>query len=228
MISADLLIKLLKCSFPVAVIVVVGFFVAVKLIKEKRNNADNVLTDPGLPFGMRAPTEEEAVQIKAQITPGIRRKIIVTSLVFIPLSVMPGGAAVSIYGSEDILTVMIMGFLALSILLMYIALLSLPLSELRSLNKRLYSVSDCYFADVREEIRVSHKGIPAQVCHAVIRDQIDVSYEIDLPKELRKARTGTSCLVIVYDSEEKVNRSRTNGRYLYRRAVYVPFDELNS
>ena len=227
MISADLLIKLLKCSFPVVVIVVAAIYAAVKISREKRNSDSNVFTDPGRPYGMRPPTEEEAVQIKKQLAPRARRKLIVISCVFIPLAVMPGGAAVSMYGSEDFATVMVIGFIALSMLLMYIVFMSLPLSEMRSLSKRLYSVSDCYFADVREEIRYNHKGIPAQVYHAVIRDQIDVSYEIDLPKDLRRATAGTSCLVIVYDSEEKVNRSRTGGRYIYRRDVFVPSGELN-
>ena len=35
---------------------------------------------------------------------------------------------------------------------------------------------------------------------------------------------GAKCLVVIYDSEAKVNRHNTTGRVIYRRALYVPLD----
>ena len=117
MITVDSLIKLLYCSFPVFVIVMVIFFVIVKISKEKSISFD--YTHNKL-FGMRSPTDEEAV----------------------------------------------------------------------------------------------------------IKDQIGTCRESDLTKDLFNVTVGTSCLVIIFDTEDKINRSRRNGRPLYRRAIYVPRDEL--
>ena len=61
-----------------------------------------------------------------------------------------------------------------------------------SLNKKLYSVSDCYFADIRSYIRVNHKGIPNMITHAVIKDQIGSCWERDLTKDLLNVKVGTS------------------------------------
>lgn len=106
-------------------------------------------------------------------------------------------------------------------------ILSLPLSELRALLKRLYSVSDCYFADVQVQWRVNPKGIPVKIYHAVIRDQLDLSWETDLTKDLQYAEVGMRCLVVIYDDEAKVNRNRANGTSLYRRTIYVPRDQFD-
>ena len=223
MISADLLIKLLKCSFPVVVIVAVGIYIAANAKKNKNGDID---TTPPPMFGMRSPTDEEAAQIKKQNRPRILKTLIVISLIFLPLVVILCGVTVSLYESEDPATVIVMGFVALSVLLMYIVFISMPIYEMWSLYRKLYSVSDCYFADIRSYIRVNHKGIPSTVYHAVIKDQMGLTWETDLPKKLWGASVGSRCLVIIYASEEKVNRSRKSGRSLYRRTIYVPLEEL--
>lgn len=224
MITVDSLIKLLYCSFPVVVIVAVIIYVAVKISKEKSISFDNA---PDKLFGMRSPTDEEAKSIKARLVPGLIKQVILFSLILLPLAVCPGGAAFYIYSSKGIGPAIAMGFISLAIVLLYAGLISLPLSKILSLNKKRYSVSDCYFANIRSYIRVNHKGIPNMITHAVIKDQIGSCWESDLTKDLFNVTVGTSCLVIIFDDEDKVNRSRRNGKPLYRRAIYVPRDELS-
>lgn len=216
MISADLLRIIIKCSYPVFVITVI----IILTVKMRKNEKNNIYVPPAKLYGMRPPTDEEAERIKAQIMPRARRLLIVTSLIFIPLVVIISGAAVSGF-EKDKLSGIVMACVALSILAMYLALLSMPLSEIRSLRKRLYSVSDCYIADIMTYIRRNKHG-SSRIYHAVIKDQDGSEWETDLPKDLIRVSAGTKCLVIIYDSEEKVNRSRKSGKTLYRRALYVP------
>ena len=222
--SVDTFITLLQCSFPFIVIIGVAIYVITNF-KKNKDRVDYETTPPQF-FGMRSPTNEEADGIKAQILPRTRKKVFVISAVFIPLIVIISGAAYSITETETIGTAVIMGTVALGVLLMYIGIVSMPLYEMISLHKKLYCVGDCYFADVQQVIRVNYKGIPCTVYHAVIMDQIGTTWETDLPKDLHLAQTGMRCLVIIYASERKVNKKPTNGKSLYRRALYVPKDEF--
>ncbi len=219
----DTLIKLLYFSFPVIVIVTVIFFVVIKISKEKSISFDFAVDKL---YGMRSPTDEEAESIRVQVAPRLRKTLVVMSLVLIPLAICPGGAAIAAYSTEGIGPSLAMGFLAITFLSLYAALISVPLSDILSLRKKRYLVSDCYFADIRPYMRYSYRGIPSRAYRAYIRDQAGTCWETDLPKDLIRATVGTSCLVIIYDSEDKVNRSRRSGKPVYRRAVYVPRDEL--
>jgi hypothetical protein len=212
---------LLYCSFPVVVIVTVVIYVIVNKNKDKP-----VDTTPPQFYGMRSPTLEEAAEIKAEVAPRNGKVVLVLSLVMLPLAVCAGGAAISMYGEEDLGVVIIMGSVAAGVLLMYIGFISLPLHRIISLLTKSYSVGECYFDDVKHLIRVNHRGIPCDVYHAVIKDAIGTTWEADLPKELRFVQVGARCLVVIYASEKKVNRSPTNGKSLYRRDIFVPRDEL--
>ena len=219
--TVETLTNLLYCSFPVVVIVTVVIYVIVN--KNKNRPVD---TTPPQFYGMRSPTLEEAAEIKRQLAPRTSKPIVVLSLVMLPIAVCAGGAAISMYGEEDLGVVIIIGSVAAGVLLMYIGMVSMPLYRIISLHTKSYSVGECYFADVRHLIRVNHRGIPCDVYHAVIKDAIGTTWEADLPKELRFVQVGARCLVVIYASEKKVNRSPTNGKSLYRRDIFVPRDEL--
>lgn len=219
--TVETLTNLLYCSFPVVVIVTVVIYVIVNKNKDKP-----VDTTPPQFYGMRSPTLEEAAEIKAEVAPRNGKVVLVLSLVMLPLAVCAGGAAISIYGEEDLGVVIIMGSVAAGVLLMYIGMVSMPLYWIISLHTRRYSVGECYFADVRHLIRVNHRGIPCDVYHAVIKDAIGTTWEADLPQNYSYVQVGARCLVVIYASEKKVNRSPTNGKSLYRRDIFVPRDEL--
>ena len=219
--TVETLTNLLYCSFPVVVMVTVVIYVIVN--KNKNRPVD---TTPPQFYGMRSPTLEEAAEIKAEVAPRNGKVVLVLSLVMLPLAVCAGGAAINMYGEEDLGVVIIIGSVAAGVLLMYIGMVSMPLYRIISLHTRRYSVGECYFADVRHLIRVNHRGIPCDVYHAVIKDAIGTTWEADLPKELRFVQVGARCLVVIYASEKKVNRSPTNGKSLYRRDIFVPRDEL--
>ena len=220
---ADDLIKLVYCSFPVVVIVTVVIYVIVHSNKNKNRPVD---TTPLQFYGMRSPTHEEAEMIKKQLAPRNSKVSILFSLIMLPLAAIIGCSAYSLYGQEDLPIVIIMGFVAVAVLLMYIGIISMPLYQIISLNRRLYSVGECYFADVKHYVRVNHKGMPCDVYHAVIKDQAGQVWETDLPKELRFVEVGTRCLVVIYNSEKKVNRSPSSGKSLYRRDIFVYPEDL--
>ena len=219
MITVDELIVLIRYSFPIVVIVAVGIWVIARLRKEKKNNFDTV---PAQFFGMRPPTDDEAEKIKKQICPRILKSVAVLSLVFLPLVVIIGGAAASMYEEADITVVYIMGSVAGAVLLMYLALLSMHLIEIRDVVGKHFTV--CYFSDVQQQWRVTPRGMPVKVYHATISDQIGLKRELDLPKDLQFVRVGTPCLLVVYDEEWKVNKNRPNEKSLLRRGLYVPRD----
>ena len=221
MITVDELIVLIRYSFPIVVIVAVGIWVIARLRKEKKNNFDTV---PAQFFGMRPPTDDEAEKIKKQICPRILKPVAVLSLVFLPLVVIIGGAAASMYEEADITVVYIMGSVAGAVLLMYLALLSMHLIEIRDVVTKHFTVCDCYFSDVQQQWRVTPRGMPVKVYHATISDQIGLKRELDLPKDLQFVRVGTPCLLVVYDEEWKVNKNRPNEKSLLRRGLYVPHD----
>ena len=222
--SVETFTKLLYCSFPFVVIITVVIYVIVN--SKKRKDRGEIDTTPPQFYGMRSPTNEEAALIKKQLAPRNGKVSIIFSLIMLPLAAIIGISAYSIYGKEDTAIVIIMGSVAVGVLLMYIGIISMPLYMMISLNKKLYSVGECYFADVNHYIRVNHKGMPCDVYHADIKDQAGQIWETDLPKDLRFVEVGTKCLVVIYASEKKVNRTPTSGKSLYRRDIFVYTEDL--
>ena len=223
MISVDLLTKLIWCSFPIIVIVTTAVYIFVKLGKEKKYTTDNT---PPMLYCRRYPTEEEIERIKEMLLPKQYKAAVIISLVFLPVVVIIAGAAISIYETEGLMVSVIMGFVALAFFAMYIGIILPALTRIRSVKNRLYTVCDCYFAHLHTYWRTNYKGVPVKICHAVIRDQIDLAWETDLPKYLHGVRQGSKCLVIIYDEEEKINKARSDGRSIYSRDIYVPSDEM--
>ena len=205
------------------IIIVVGmtaYYVISKLIKERRNSVD--MTPPKL-AGMRSPTHKEAEAIKAQVKPRVVRLIIVQSLILLPLATITALSAASMYETNQLAT-FIMGFVSGALAIMYICTLTVPLSEIRSLNNRLYSVSDCRIKEISLVKRYRPRNVPAIVRHAFIADHEGSIWECDLTKDMYGLSEGTKCLVVIYDSEDKINRHNTTGKVIYRRALYVPID----
>lgn len=221
MISVDQFITLLQCSMPVIVIIVVAIY----MIRHRKDKNSDVDTMPCQLFGMRSPTLEEAEKIKKQVLPRISKSLIVLSLVMIPMTVIIAGAAISIYDTEGLGIVVILGSVGGAVLMMYIGMVSMPIYQIWSLQHRLYTVTDCYFDDIQTYIRYTPRGMPVKIYHAVVRDEIGLSWELDLPKDLQRSLVGDKCMVIIYASEEKVNKARSKGKSLYRRALYVPEDQ---
>ena len=220
MISTDQMTRMMFILFIVIVVGMTAFYVISKLIKEKRNSVD--MTPPKL-AGMRSPTHKEAEAIKAQVKPRVVRLIIVQSLLLLPLAVIAALSAAAMYESNK-LAALILGFVSGALAIMYICILTVPLSEIRSLNNRLYSVSDCHIKEITLVKRYRPRNVPAIVHHAFIADQEGSVCEFDLTKEMYGLSEGAKCLVVIYDSEAKVNRHNTTGRVRYKRALYVPFD----
>lgn len=221
MITVDQLIVLLRCSFPIVVIVAVGIWVIVRLRKEKKNSFDTI---PSQFFGMRPPTDDEAEKIKKQIAPRILKSVAVLSLVFLPLAGIIGGVAATIYEKEGVGVTVIMGSVAGAVLLMYLAFTFMYLVEVRDVVGKHFTVCDCHFSDVQQIWRINPKGVPVKIYHATIMDQIGQKWELDLPKDLHFVIAGTPCLLVVYDEEYKINRNRYNEKSLLRRGLYVPRD----
>lgn len=206
--------------FVVIVVGMTAYYVISKLIKERRNSVD--MTPPKL-AGMRSPTHKEAEAIKAQVKPRIVKLIIAQSLLLLPLTVISALSAAAMYESNKLAALMI-GFVSGALAIMYICALTVPLSEIRSLDNRLYSVSDCRIKEITLVKRYRPRNVSAIVRHAFIADQEGSVCEFDLTKEMDGLSEGSKCLVVIYDSEAKVNRHNTTGRVIYRRALYVPLD----
>jgi len=206
--------------FIVIVVGMTAYYVISKLIKERRNSVD--MTPPKL-AGMRSPTHKEAEAIKAQVKPRVVKLIVAQSLLLLPLTVISALSAAAMYESNKLAALMI-GFVSGALAIMYICALTVPLSEIRSLNNRLYSVSDCRIKEITLVKRYRPRNVSAIVRHAFIADQEGSVCEFDLTKEMDGLSEGAKCLVVIYDSEAKVNRHNTTGRVIYRRALYVPLD----
>ena len=218
MISADLLIKILKACFPLTFIIAICIAIGVSSKKNKRIIASDPLS------GMRMPTDEEADLIRKQVSPRVIRQIIAGSIFFVPVTVIIAGVVYTNYIKGDNFSTWVMGFLCMAVLLMYIGLMSQPLSDIRALRNKLYKVSDCHIADINIYTRYARKShIPVEIHHATIKDAKGYLWETDLPKDLYHINESTKCLVIIFDDEEKINRSRKNGHYIFRRQVYVPY-----
>ena len=212
--------RILIILFVVIVVGMTAYYVISKLIKERRNSVD--MTPPKL-AGMRSPTHKEAEAIKAQVKPRVVKLIIAQSLLLLPLTVISALSAAAMYESNK-LAALIIGFVSGALAIMYICALTVPLSEIRSLNNRLYSVSDCRIKEITLVKRYRPRNVTAIVRHAFIADQEGSVCEFDLTKEMDGLSEGAKCLVVIYDSEAKVNRHNTTGRVIYRRALYVPLD----
>ncbi len=220
MISSDQMTRMMIILFIIIVVGMTAYYVISKLIKERRNSVD--MTPPKL-AGMRSPTHKEAEAIKAQVKPRVVKLIVAQSLLLLPLTVISALSAAAMYESNKLAALMI-GFVSGALAIMYICALTVPLSEIRSLNNRLYSVSDCRIKEITLVKRYRPRNVAAIVRHAFIADQEGSVCEFDLTKEMDGLSEGAKCLVVIYDSEAKVNRHNTTGRVIYRRALYVPLD----
>ena len=219
MISSDQMTRMLFILFVVIVVGMTAFYVISKLIKERRNSVD--MTPPRL-AGMRSPTHTEAEAIKAQVKPRVVKLIIAQSLLLLPLTVISALSAAAMYESNKL--ALILGFVSGALAIMYICSLTAPLSEIRSLNNRLYSVSDCRIKEITLVKHYRPRNVAATVRHAFIADQEGSICEFGLTKEMYGLSEGAKCLVVIYDSEAKVNRHNTTGRVIYKRALYIPLD----
>ena len=220
MISSDQMTRMMFILFVVIVVGMTAFYVISKLIKEKRNSVD--MTPPKL-AGMRSPTHKEAEAIKAQVMPRVVKLIIAQSLLLLPLAIIAALSAAAMYESNKLAT-LIFGFVSGALAIMYICALTVPLSEIRSLNNRLYSVSDCRIKEITLVKRYRPRNVAATVRHAFIADQEGSICEFGLTKEMYGLSEGAKCLVVIYDSEAKANRHNTTGRVIYKRALYIPRD----
>ena len=220
MTFSDQVTRMMIILFIIIVVGMTAYYVISKLIKERRNSVD--MTPPKL-AGMRSPTHKEAEAIKAQVKPRIVKLIIAQSLLLLPLATIAALSAASMYETNQFAT-FIMSFVAGALAIMYICALTVPLSEIRSLNNRLYSVSDCRIKEITLVKHYRPRNVPAIVRHAFIADQEGSVCEFGLTKEMYGLSEGAKCLVVIYDSEAKVNRHNTTGKVIYRRALYVPID----
>lgn len=220
MTFSDQVTRMMIILFIIIVVGMTAYYVISKLIKERRNSVD--MTPPKL-SGMRSPTHKEAEAIKAQVKPRAVKNIIVQSLILLPLATITALSAASMYETNQLAT-FIMGFVAGALAIMYICFLTVPLTEIRCLNNRLYTVSDCRIKEITLVKRYRPRNVPAIVHHAFIADHEGSIWECDLTKDMYGLSEGTKCLVVIYDSEDKINRHNTTGKVIYRRSLYVPID----
>ena len=217
MTAAQFLLRLLIACLPLIIIIVL----CVAISRSSKKQMNIISADPL--SGMRAPTPEESRLIMMQVMPRSRRKILAVCMVFIPLAFIVTCVILNRYSSAESFECIVLGLLLAGVICMFIGFLSLPLSEIRALRKDLYSVSDCRIGEVSIHTRFIHRSfIPCEIYHAVVKDREGYVWETDLPKDLRSVEAGTECLVMIYSEEEKINSRRKNGRYIYKRELYVP------
>ena len=216
MSTLEFTVRLITALMPITIIIIVCVAISITTKKHRESIASDLLS------GTRSPTDEEAELIMAQVKPRIINKIIVLSAVFLSFSAIVFGVVITRFNTEDRLLSYVMAAMGVAWLLMYIGLLAQPLSEIKELKNKLYTVCDCNIADINIYTRFIRRSfIPVEIYHATIKDKNGYIWEADLPKDLRSTREGSECLVIIYEAEEKVNCNRKSGRYIYRRDIYV-------
>ena len=217
MTKLEFLARLIPACMPLTIGIAV--FITLNIVTKKHH--ESIAAD--LLSGLRAPTDDEAERIMTQLKPKVIRKIIVTSCVFLPFIGLLCGVIITKFNSEERILMYVMCVMAGVIFLAYIAVLSMPLSELRELKKRTYAVTDCTVAEINIYTRFFPRAtIPVDIHRATVMDQIGYTWQTDLTKDIEGyVHVGTNCLVIIYAAEEKANRNRKSGQYLYRRALYV-------
>ena len=216
MSTLEFTVRLITALMPITIIIIVCVAISITTKKHRQSIAADLLS------GTRSPTDEEAELIMAQVKPRIINKIIVLSAVFLSFSAIVFGVVITRFNTEDRLLSYVMAAMGFAWILMYIGLLSQPLSEIKEIKNKLYTVCDCNIADINIYTRFIRKSfIPVEIYHATIKDKNGYIWESDLPKDLHSVRAGTSCLVIIYAAEDKINRNRKEGQFIYRRDIYV-------
>ena len=105
---------------------------------------------------------------------------------------------------------------------MLFGLLSAPLSDMHALRKKLYTVSDCRITEIRISYSYrSRSWKPVELRQAITKDDQGFTWVAALPKDLRDVSEGTKCLVVIYDTEDVINRSKRDKMPVYRREIVV-------
>ncbi len=212
----QLLLRLIPACLPITGIIIFVIIISVATKKYRESIPADLLS------GLRPPSEDEAERIMMQVKPRVVRKAIASGAVVLPLAVIIAGAAISGISRGERMLGIVLCCVSGAVFLLGIGLISQPLSELRELKNKIYSVCDCTIAEIHTYTRFIRRSfIPVTIYHAVIKDMNGYIWESDLPKDIQNVRVGTSCLVVIYAAEDKVNRNRKEGQYLYRRAIYV-------
>lgn len=199
MSTMELLIKITGALAP-TIIFVVCLIVSSALAKKK---GGSVAADKF--YGMRAPTDEEAEYIMRQVKARNNKKILVSSLIFVPLCVIATASYITNIKTANMFQVIGFGFLLFGLFALYIGFISNPLSDNLYLKKRAYTVSDCRITD-NDNYR------------AYVEDEKGYTGVFGLSKDIRNVSAGTRCLVLIYDVEDKIN-SKRNDRPIFRREL---------
>ena len=214
MTNIEFVLRLLKACLPITVIIIVIVFINKSVKKEVREIS-------AAPFaGMRDPTDEEANIIKYQVIPREKKKATMLALIFLPIAIIVTGAFIANYKPGDLSVTIAGSCLVFGVWSMFIGLTSAPLQTISDINKRRYQICDCTITEI--DVRPSGKH-RADTYFATVKDSKDNVWETSLPKDLLNVTEGTGCLLLIYDSEERINRNRKNGRPLFRREVIVPY-----
>ena len=214
MTNIEFVLRLLKACLPITVIIIVIVLINKSVKKEVREIS-------AAPFaGMRDPSDEEANLIKHQVTPRERKKATMLTLIFLPISIIVTGAFIANYQPGNLAATIAGSCLVFGVWSMFIGLTSAPLQTISDLKKRRYQICDCTITDI--DIRPSGKH-RVDTYFATVKDSKDNVWETSLPKDLLYVTEGTRCLLLIYDSEEKINRNRKNGMPVFRREVIVPY-----
>lgn len=175
-------------------------------------------------FGMRAPTEDEAELIRRQVTPRNRRKIIVSCMIFVPVCVIATGVYLTQVDFSTLWKPIGFGFFVFGVYALFFGFLSAPLSDQHSLKKRHYAVCDCTIKEIRSYYRHTRTSFSRkEFFQIVVQDDKGYVWVGAMPKDLEDVSEGTRCLLIIYDSEDKINAGRKNGMPVFRREIVVPY-----
>ena len=171
---------------------------------------------------MRAPTEEEADLIRRQVAPRNRKKIVATSLIFVPICLIVTITYVKYALPGNTFQIIGAGFLVFGVYALWLGMLSAPLSDMNSLRKGRYTVSDCRITEIKVSYHARRKLInPIELRHAVVKDDEGYIWLAPLSKETWDISEGTRCLIVIYDIEDTINRARSGKMPVYRRELII-------
>ena len=213
MTTFEFVLRLLKALLPITIIIIV-------IVLTKRSIKKEVREISAAPFaGMRDPTDEEANIIKYQVIPREKKKATMLTLIFLPLAVIITGAFITNYQPGNLFATIAGSCLVFGIWSMFIGMVSSSLQTISDLKKKRYQITDCTITEINIRPTGKHR---VDTYFATVKDCKDNVWETPLPKDLLSVSEGTRCLLLIYDSEEKINRNRKNGIPVFRREVIVP------
>ena len=211
--TTETILKLIRAFLPITLVIIT-------IVVISKTSKKDIREISAAPFaGMRDPTEEEANIIKYQVIPREKKKATMLTLIFLPLAVIITGAFIANYQPGNLAATIAGSCLVFGIWSMFIGMASAPLQTISDLKKKRYQISDCTITEI--DIRPSGKH-RVDTYFATVKDCKDNVWETSLPKDLLSVSEGTRCLLLIYDSEEKINRNRKNGIPVFRREVIVP------